>query len=277
MRLAVLAFAIAVLGVARLPALAAWPAIAIAFAAAMVAAVLAPRCDGASRRVTVAAAAALAGFAWASAYGQWRVADRLAPDLEGRDIVIIGVIASLPQPFERGVRFELDVESARLADGEPVSAPCRVSLSWFNGYSREDFQTVQPVRAGERWRLAVRLKRPHGNANPFGFDFEGWLTERGIGATGYVRPKGPRERLDAFVPRPAYFIERAREDARRRFLEALPDGRYTGVLVALAVGDQRAILSQDWDVFTRTGIGHLMSISGLHVTMVSGLFAALVG
>ena len=277
MRLAVLAFALAVLAVARLPALAGWPAIAIAFAAATVATALASRLDGVPRRVAVAAAAALAGFAWASAYGQWRVADRLASDLEGRDIVIVGVVASLPQPFERGVRFELDIESARLAGGEPVSAPGRVSLSWFNGYSREDFQTVQPVRAGERWRLAVRLKRPHGNANPFGFDFEGWLTERGIGGTGYVRPKGPRERLDAFVPRPAYFIERARENVRSRFLGALPDGRYTGVLVALAVGDQRAILSQDWDVFTRTGIGHLMSISGLHVTMVSGLFAALVG
>src|SRR5512147_1087214 len=120
MRLAVLAFAIAVLAVARLPALAAW--LAIAFAAAMVAGVLAARLHGVSRRVTVAAAAALAGFAWASAYGQWRVADRLAPDLERRDLVIIGVIASLPQPFERGVRFELDVESARLAGGEPVSA-----------------------------------------------------------------------------------------------------------------------------------------------------------
>jgi len=277
MRLAVIAFAVAVLAVARLPTLAPLPALALAGGAAIVAAFVGVRSRGTMRRGAVVAAAALAGFVWATAYGHWRVADRLASDLEGRDMVVTGVIASLPQSFERGVRFDLAVDSARLADGTPVAVPGRVSLSWFNGYSREDFQSVQPVRAGERWRLAVRLKRPHGNANPFGFDYEGWLTERGIGATGYVRAKGPRERVDAFVARPAYVLERAREDIRRRFLTALPDGRYTGVLVALAIGDQRAIVSQDWDIFTRTGIGHLMSISGLHVTMVSGLFAALVG
>ncbi len=248
MRLAILAFAAAVFAVARWPVLAPWPAIAAGCVASVVATAVAMRRDGAVRRSAILLAAALLGFAWASGYGQLRLADRLAPDLEGRDLVVTGTVASLPQPFERGVRFDLDVEAARRLDGAAVAVPGRIALSWFNGYT-----------------------------NPFGFDFEGWLTERGIGATGYVRPKGPRERLDAFVPRPAYFVERAREDIRRRFLEALPDGRYTGVLVALAIGDQRAILTQDWDVFTRTGTGHLMSISGLHVTMVSGLFAALVG
>ncbi|MCX7892370.1 MAG: DNA internalization-related competence protein ComEC/Rec2 [Burkholderiales bacterium] len=277
MRVAILAFAASALLVARLPALAGWPAIAAAACAAALAGTVAQRRQGAPRLAGVAAAAALAGFAWASAYGQLRVADRLAHDLEGRDLVVTGVVAGLPQPFERGVRFELDVETARLAGGGAVRVPRRVILSWFNGYTREEFDEVLPLRAGERWRFAVRLKRPHGNANPHGFDFEGWLAERGIGATGYVRPKGPRERLDALVPAPGYLVERAREDVRRRFTAALPDGRYTGVLVALAVGDQRAIVSQDWDVFTRTGVGHLMSISGLHVTMVSGLFAAIAG
>ncbi|MCU0803542.1 MAG: DUF4131 domain-containing protein [Burkholderiales bacterium] len=187
MRLAILCFAAAVLAVARLPSLAPWAAIAAGFTAALALALLGARTEGATRAAAVALAAALAGFAWASAYGQLRVADRLPAALEGRDLVVTGVIASLPQPFERGVRFDLDVEAARLADGAAVRVPSRISLSWFNGYTREDFQAVQPVRAGERWRLAVRLKRPHGNANPFGFDFEGWLTERGIGATGYVR------------------------------------------------------------------------------------------
>jgi competence protein ComEC len=49
-----------------------------------------------------------------------------------------------------------------------------------------------------------------------------------------------------------------------------------GILAALAVGDQRAISSQEWQLFNRTGVTHLMSISGLHVTLVSGLAAWLV-
>jgi competence protein ComEC len=67
-----------------------------------------------------------------------------------------------------------------------------------------------------------------------------------------------------------------REHVRDRFLAELPGYRYAGVLVALAVGDQRAIDSADWLLYMRTGVGHLMSISGLHVTMVAGLFAGFV-
>ena len=46
------------------------------------------------------------------------------------------------------------------------------------------------------------------------------------------------------------------------------------MIVALVVGDQRAISQSDWKVFNRTGISHLVSISGLHITMIAGLFAA---
>ena len=77
------------------------------------------------------------------------------------------------------------------------------------------------------------------------------------------------------VYRPGYVIERLRERIRTRLWDALPEHRYAGVLIALAIGDQRAIETVDWETFTRTGVGHLMSISGLHVTMVSGLVAAL--
>ena len=43
------------------------------------------------------------------------------------------------------------------------------------------------------------------------------------------------------------------------------------MLAALAIGDQRAIPADQWQMFTRTGINHLMSISGLHVTMVAAM------
>jgi competence protein ComEC len=43
--------------------------------------------------------------------------------------------------------------------------------------------------------------------------------------------------------------------------------------VALVIGDQRGIDQADWQVFNRTGIGHLISISGLHITMIAGLAA----
>jgi competence protein ComEC len=151
-------------------------------------------------------------------------------------------------------------------------------LSWYQGRrDGEDF-VRPPLRPGERWQLTVRLKRPHGNANPFGFDYEAWLLERDIRATGYVRP-APAERLDAMVWQPGYVIERLRDAVRSSFAAMLPAADYpwAGILVALAVGDQRAIHGDLWTTFNRTGTTHLMSISGLHVTMVAALFGILVG
>ena len=227
------------------------------------------------------AAFGLLGFFWAALWAHGRIADRLDPAWEGRDVEITGVIAGLPQPFERGVSFEFDIESVAPAEAR---VPQRILLAWYNGLAREEYQEVVPVRAGERWRFAARLKRPHGQANPTGFDYEAWLIERGIRATGTVRTRtllehgrgGMPERLDAMVYRPGYAVERLREHVRERFWDALPEHRYAGVLTALAIGDQKAIEPQDWDVFTRTGVNHLMSISGLHVTMVSALAAALI-
>ena len=155
--------------------------------------------------------------------------------------------------------------------------PPHISLAWYRSpdAADDDASPLIPVRAGERWRFTVRLKRPHGNFNPHGFDYEAWLFERDIRATGYVRPRSA-ERIEAQVWRPAYMVEMLRETIRDRFRAALPDGPYTGILIALAVGDQQAIDAELWQTFARTGITHLMSISGLHITMFAGLAYALI-
>lgn len=215
----------------------------------------------------------LAGFLWAVAMAQWRLADQLPLENEGRDVRVTGVIASLPQAYENGQRFDFEVESA------DARVPSRLSLAWYRGLRDDEWHRFQEVHAGERWQLTVRLKRPHGNLNPHGFDYEAWLFERNLRATGYVRTNReaePNRRLEQFVPRPLLAVERARERVRARFLAALPEDGYAGVLVALAVGDQRAIDAGQWQVFGRAGITHLMSISGLHVTMVAGLVYGLV-
>jgi competence protein ComEC len=117
------------------------------------------------------------------------------------------------------------------------------------------------------------LKRPHGTVNPGGFDLEAWLLQQGLRATGYVHPEGLNARRDFFVGRPGDYVQRARERIRERIVAALGGAPYAGVIVALAIGDQRAIPEAQWTVFKRTGIAHLVSISGLHVTV----FAAFAG
>lgn len=273
MRLAILCFALGVWFLQRQAELPGWAALAALAAVSAGLTFTGWRLRRRRRAVAACMAALLAGFVWAAGFGQWRLADHLPSENEGRDIRVTGVVAGLPQSYENGVRFEFVVEQAEAA------VPSKISLAWYSGLRAEedDARHVLPqLHAGERWQLTVRLKHPHGNLNPQGFDYEAWLFERGIRATGYVRAADGNRRLEAFVPRPGLAVERLREMIRERFLHSLPEHDYAGVLVALVVGDQRAIDGGLWQLFARTGISHLMSISGLHVTMIAALGAWLV-
>ena len=264
MTCAVLAFAA---GVVLLQMQAALPPLAWALALVPVSAL------GLKYRRLIPIATFGAGFFWAAYCAELRMGEWLAPQLEGRDIEVVGVVSGLPALGERGVRFEFELESA--TRGERV--PRRVLLWWYRSMQPEAEPALLAgaVHPGERWMFTVRLRRPHGNLNPNGFDYEAWLLERGIGATGYVRSRGEQRllgRRDSALDR----VEQVREAVRERFHAVLGATPAAGILSALAVGDQRAIAAEEWRLFSRTGVTHLMSISGLHVTLVSGLVGWLV-
>ncbi len=226
-----------------------------------------------TRRTLAAACCIACGFLWAAWLAGQRLADELPPQWEGVDIQLIGVVAALPQSFERSLRFEFDVE--RVLTPHAVIPP-HIVLSWWGSPARDAKPATLPeLHPGQRWQLTVRLRRPHGTLNPHGFDYEAWLLERNIRAIGYIRPGAGNRRVSDLVARPRYLVERVREAVRSRIQTTLVDAPYAGVLTALAIGDQRAIPPPQWQVYTRTGVNHLMSISGLHVTMISGLAFAL--
>jgi len=241
----------------------------------------------------------------AAFFAAQRLDDALPADWQGRDIELVGVVAELPRLHERGLRFAFDVEQVLTPEAH---APAHIQLATYGS----DKDAPLMLHAGERWRLTVRLKQPHGSANPYGFDYEGWLLERKLRATGYVYRKGANVRMDERAAGLGYQIERWREGVRHRLqqLQPLPlckrgiEGDwgaqeksplaplfqrgecpasgsqprgeptplpYLGVLTALAIGDQDSIPAAQWQVYTRTGVNHLMSISGLHITMLGGL------
>ena len=203
------------------------------------------------------------GFLWAAYNAHERLADALPSEWESRDIVVVGVVAKLPEITQRGLRFQFDVEKIQTAE---ASVPRHILISWYQDQSKKI--EIQP---GERWQLTVRLKRPHSNANPYVADTEIKFLERNIRAIGYVRHSDQNRRLDEQVFAPSYLIERMRDQIRKRFNALLPNYPYTGVLIALAIGDQRSISKDQWQWFIQTGTSHLMAISGLHVTMIAGL------
>jgi competence protein ComEC len=96
----------------------------------------------------------------------------------------------LPRVHEQGLRFAFDVEQMLTPQ---ASVPPHIYLSTYYDPKTEPLA----LKAGERWRLTLRLKQPHGSSNPHGFDFEVWALENKVRAVGYVHAKGDNRRIDA--------------------------------------------------------------------------------
>jgi competence protein ComEC len=220
-------------------------------------------------------------FAQAGARASHYAQSGLNPALEGRTLQVVGIVANLPQRMEDSARFRFEVESARDSDGALVQLPLQLLLGWYgNRLNGSDDKVQAPpadLRPGDRWQLAVRLKAPHGHINPHGFDYELWLWEQSLQATGYVRngaKDAPPQWLGSTWAHP---VERLRQRVRSAIDARVADRAVAGIVAALLVGDQAAIERSDWDVFRATGVAHLMAISGLHITGLAWLAALCVG
>ncbi len=213
--------------------------------------------------------AALLGYCYAAWMAQQRLADALPEEWQGKNIVVTGIVAEMPRTHERGLRFVFDVENVQTPQAH---VPQRILLSTYDGNGNAPLMPA----AGERWQFTVRLKQPHGSSNPYSTDFEVWALERDIRAVGYVHAKGDNLSLSQQTVSPAYLVQHLRETVRTHFQKTLGEAPYTGILTALAIGDQSGIAQDEWQLFTRTGTNHLMSISGLHITLLAGMIFALV-
>ena len=190
-------------------------------------------------------------------YAAWRAETRLAVSLpsawEGRDIDVTGSIKGLPSSDEKGVRFQFEVESA---DAPIAAFPRVIQLSWI---AKE--APAPPLGPGERWRLTVRLKRPHGNGN-FGVrDAEANLLARNVRATGYVSAPARATRLPGNAHGVGVSVDRWRAALRSRIDAVLGDAPHRGIVVALAIGAQDGVSAADWLLMRGTGTSHLVAMS----------------
>lgn len=140
-----------------------------------------------------------------------------------------------------------------------VDLPRRLRLSWYDPIAVPDY--------GQCWELTLRLRPPRGYLNAGRFDYERWLFEQNLGATGYVREG---RRLDD-CPRTGMFV-RLRQRFFERLVAVLPHDDARAVLLATTLGARQWLTEEQWRAFSVTGTGHLMAISGLHIALAAGLF-----
>lgn len=199
--------------------------------------------------------------------------DRQIPtNIEGIDISIDAEVVGLPSVkppngTNRNVRFDARIlvahYSGRKYEGKKIDIDGlkgkQVRLSWRQNKSEPH------VRAGQYWRFFVRLKRPRGLANPGGFDYQAWLIQQGMSATGYVRTQNNNALL---AERSESFFDSLRQ-ALDQQLFSYKSSEMIGVMRALIIGDKSRISASQWDVLAKTGTAHLMAISGLHIGLVA--------
>jgi competence protein ComEC len=202
----------------------------------------------------------LTGFFWAAYHAQRTLDALLDARFEGRTVLVQGTVADLPDRLpNRSIRFLFHADRLDAGNGWNTFAG-KFRLSWY--------QTREIPVLGDHWQLAVRLKRPHGNANPGGFDYERWLFQQGISATGYVRDDRRNRRLEG---RSWSLTDGMRKTIAAWFnaREHAPPGLV--LIRALTIGDAGAIDPAQWDILRATGTTHLMVISGTHISLVAGL------
>ena len=211
--------------------------------------------------ILVVSCSMICGFLWAFLRADIILANDLDRAIEGETVIITGEVVSLPEIIDSGIRFEFQITEMKTQAGISLDNPGKVRLGWYR-------QNVS-IQPGEHWRLHVRLKRPYGFSNPGGFDFEGWLFQHRLRATGYVRNKEQNELI--------YRASSFSVNYQRHLLRSLINTTHIAdseksFLYALGLGDRSKISAQQWQTLTQTGTSHLLAISGLHIGLVAGLF-----
>ena len=234
-----------------LPDSSAWTAFLLVSAALALAFGAAPT-TRATRALTIFALAAASGCAliW------WKAERVAAPRLERAQLGQFEARIESTQrlPAREAVRLIV------LPEGAP-DLPRRLRIN----VAAED--APEGLEPGARVRLRSWLMPPAPMAVPGAYDFAraAWFAE--IGGSGRA--------LDIAVTAPAGSQGwRARLSSARQALadhvrERLP-GSEGGIAAALATGDQHGIREEDAEAMRRSGLAHLLSVSGLHLTAVVG-------
>lgn len=115
---------------------------------------------------------------------------------------------------------------------------------------------------GDRLKLRARLMPPPHASLPGGYDFARTAWFQGLGATG--KAFAPIERLSA-APDGGSLRERL-----GAHIKGSLGARPGGIAVALVTGDQGNVTEADADAMRRSGLTHLLSVSGLHITAAVG-------
>lgn len=173
---------------------------------------------------------------------------------------IAGRIAEVEPLAGGGQRITLDEVEAAVDGARPIRVRIKVKS-----------ETVLPV--GSRIAVAAMLMPPPQPAAPGAFDFARHAWFQGLGAIG--SGQGEPELLPSDPPagmaRLWLALNELRRAITRRIIDVLPADGTGAVAAALVAGETAAIPRPVLDDYRDSGLAHILSISGLHMSLAAGL------
>lgn len=188
---------------------------------------------------------------------------------DGTMVSVTGTLVREAEHFPEKTRIYVD--ASRMA--EAVDDPTPV-----HGLIRVTVLRPQLFHVGDVVRLSGRIHFPRNLGDPGEFDYEGFMARNGIAAT--MLAKGARgEPAVEIVGHNRAPIAGAIENVRTSigaFIDRNLDDPVAAEMRALVIGDRGGIDQKMHETFGRTGMAHLLVISGLHLSMVAAVVFALV-
>ncbi len=179
----------------------------------------------------------------------------------GQAVPIQGTVHETPRVTAGRQKFTLSLQKP---EGRSEDAP-------FRGLVRVTVQGLTPAFSqGETLAFTARLRSPRNFNNPGGFDYRRYLYLQGVQVSAYVTA----DRVRCLHTAPAAGMHRAGERYRNRIgalIDKSSGADTAAVLRALTIGDRSKVFQALRNAFNRTGVGHLLAISGLHVGIVAAL------
>lgn len=169
---------------------------------------------------------------------------------------VIGTIEGI-EPLEEGKGSRIIIYKPQINKLWPVQTPKRLRLK---------LKQDDNIRIGQKIKVLASLSPPSEPLIPDGFDFRRHLYFQGIGGVGFIF-KNPEIIEQNNV---STNIENIRDAAKRRIESILPP-RESAVAIALMIGQQNALSKNDMDAIRNSGLAHMLSISGLHITLMAGV------
>lgn len=191
------------------------------------------------------------------AYGVGRTQFALAHQWqhERQSVPLLVTVSGLPERDEWGrTRF---VAQAITDDGRKFF------------FQFQDYNDKRIWQVGETWRMRANVRAAIGTHNLVGFNRESWALANGIDGIVNVPKQAQKIAEPKFFQ---FFFNRVREKVVQHWQnQAVFFPRGVALMQALSVGYRGGLRREDWAAFRPLGLNHLISISGLHITMIGVL------